>query len=49
MIYNALISSYFEELAWRGGCVMECHVAALGSIPGGEGVKTKLHVLHKGQ
>ena len=39
------------ELAWRStsGCVMDCHATAQGSIPGGNGVKTKLHVLHMGQ
>ena len=37
------------ELAWRSGSVMDCHVAARGSIPGGNGVFTELHVLHKGQ
>ena len=37
------------ELAWRGGCVMDCHATAQGSIPGGNGVKTELHVLCKVQ
>ena len=37
------------ELAWRSGCVMDCHATARGSIPGGNGVKTRLHVLRKGQ
>ena len=35
--------------SWRGGCVMDCHATAPGSIPGGYGVKTELHVLRKGQ
>ena len=29
--------------------VMDCHVTAWGSIPGGNGVFTELHVLRKGQ
>ena len=33
------------ELAWRSGCVMDCHATTRGSIPGGNGVKTELHVL----
>ena len=32
------------ELAWRSGCVMECHAMTKGSIPSGDGVKTELHV-----
>ena len=39
----------FMELAWRSGCVMACHATARGSIQGGNGVKTELHVLRKGQ
>ena len=31
------------------GCVMDCHVMARGSIPGGDGLKTELHFLLKGQ
>ena len=38
-----------EELAWRSGNVMDCHAEARGSIPGGNGVFTELHVLCKGQ
>ena len=34
--------------SWRIGSVMDCHVTARGSIPGGNGVKTELHVLRKG-
>ena len=37
------------ELEWRRGCVMDCHATGQGSIPGGNSVKTKLHVLRKGQ
>ena len=37
------------ELAWLSGSVMDCHATARGSIPGGNGVKTELHVLRKGQ
>ena len=38
-----------EELAWHRGCVMDCHAMDWGSIPYGNGVKTELHVLRKGQ
>ena len=34
---------------WRSGCVMDCHATAWGSIPGGNVVKTELHILRKGQ
>ena len=44
-----LIERLIEELAWRGGCVMDCHATNWGSIPRGNGVKTELHVLRKGQ
>ena len=37
------------ELAWRSGSVMDCQATARGSIPGGIGLKTELHVLRKGQ
>ena len=37
------------ELAWRSGSVMDCHATTRGSIPGGNGVFTELHVLRKGQ
>ena len=37
------------ELAWRSGSVMDCHATAQGSIPGGKGVKTDLHVLRRRQ
>ena len=37
------------ELAWRSGSVMDCQATALGLIPDGIGVKTKLHVLRKEQ
>ena len=37
------------ELAWRSGSVMDCHTTARGSFPGGNGLFTELHVLHKGQ
>ena len=37
--------SYFTS----GASVMDCHAMTRGSIPGGNGVKTKLHVLRKGQ
>ena len=44
-IYN----KWSVELTWCSGSVMDCHATAWGSIPGGKGVKTELHVLHKGQ
>ena len=34
---------------YRSGCVMDCHASTLGLIPGGDSVKTELHVLCKGQ
>ena len=37
------------ELAGRSGCVVDCHATTKVSIPGGDGVKTELHVLRKGQ
>ena len=37
------------EPLWRSGRVMDCHATARGSIPCVNGVKTELHVLHKGQ
>ena len=46
IIINWLIE---VELARRSGSVMDCHATALGSIPGGNGVFTVLHVLRKGQ
>ena len=39
----------WRELVWRSGSVMDCHVTALGSTPGGNGVFTELHVICKGQ
>ena len=39
----------YMELVWRSGSVMDCHATAQGSIPGGNGVFTELHALHKGQ
>ena len=38
-----------QEMAWRSGSVIDCHVTAPGSIPGGNGVKTQLYLLRKGQ
>ena len=34
---------------WRSGCVVDCRATTLGSIPSGDGVKTELHDLCKGQ
>ena len=38
-----------EQNAWHSGSVMDCHTMTLGSIPGGNSVFTKLHILCKGQ
>ena len=49
---NALSILYIEsllELAWHSSNVMDCHATDLGSIPGGNVIFTKLHVLRKGQ
>ena len=46
---NFTYKGKIKELAWRSGCVMDCHATARGSIPGGNGVKTELHILCKGQ
>ena len=37
------------ELAWCSGSVTECHATARDSIPSGNSVFTKLHILRKGQ
>ena len=37
------------ELAWRSSSIMDYHATVRGSIPGGNGVFTELHVLRKGQ
>ena len=37
------------ELAGRSGCVVDRHATTKVSIPGGDSVKTELHVLRKGQ
>ena len=37
------------ERDWPSGSVMDCHATTRGSILGGNGVFTELHVLHKGQ
>ena len=34
---------------WRSGNKMDCQATSQGSIPGGNGVKTELHALRKGQ
>ena len=47
-----LIHQYLNdrvELAWRSGCVLDCQATTRGSIPGGNSIKTELHVLRKGQ
>ena len=47
--YSKRFFLHIQELTWRSGCVMDYHATARGSIPDGNGVKTELHVLHKGQ
>ena len=37
------------DLGWGSGTVMDCHTTAWSSIPGGNDVKTELHVLRNGQ
>ena len=37
------------ELAWHSCSVMDCHTTARGSIPGGNGVKSELYIICKGQ
>ena len=46
---SATPSMMYVELAWRSSSVMDCHTTARGSIPGGNGVFTELHVLRMGQ
>ena len=46
LMYGSTNDSF---MAWRSGSVMDYHATARGSIPGGNGVKTELHVLRKGQ
>ena len=36
------------ELVWRNGNVMNCHLTAWGSIPGGSGVKPSLTSFARG-
>ena len=42
LIFHALQQNFWLELAWRSGYVMDCHAMTSGSIPSGDGVKTKL-------
>ena len=42
-------SKLSTQLAWCSGSIMDCHTTARGSISSGNGVKTELHVLRKGQ
>ena len=43
------IQVWGKELAWHSGCVIDCHTTTQGSIDGGVGAKTEVHVLRKGQ
>ena len=47
--YYYFLTNLRVEPMWRSGSVMDCHATAQGSVPSGNGVKTELHVLHKGQ
>ena len=38
-----------QELLFLRSCVMDCHATTRGSISGGDGLKTDLHVLRKGR
>ena len=40
---------YAYIMAWRSDCAMDFHATTRSSIPGGNSVKTELHVLRKGQ
>ena len=42
-------ASVIVILAWHSGSVMDCHATARGSISGGYGVFTELHVICKKQ
>ena len=33
------LQDYLVELAWRSGCVKDCHATTWGSILGGDSVK----------
>ena len=48
-LYNCVAFIAIAELTWRSGIVLDCHATARGLIPGGNGIKTELHVLRKGQ
>ena len=41
--------SRYVDLVWRSASVMDSHATDRGSIPSGNGVKTELHILPKGQ
>ena len=43
------VTTTHVEMAWRSGNVMDCHAMARSSIPGGNGVKTEIRILRKGQ
>ena len=40
---------YQASNQWGRGCVMACQATVQGLIPGGNSVKSELHVLCKGQ
>ena len=49
VIQKILKLSCGAGVAHCSGSLMDYHETARGSIPGGHGVKTELHVLRKGQ
>ena len=49
MYVYVYICIYIYIYIWHGGSVMDCQVTVRGSIAGGNGVFTELHVLRKGQ
>ena len=49
IVSKAARFTLMSQLAWRSRCVMDTHATTRGLIPVKDGVKTELHVLHKGQ
>ena len=43
------ISTYYVELAWLSGSIMDCNTTVRDSIPGRNGVFSEPHVHRKGQ
>ena len=49
MIQLAMIAAANVCSLFLSSSVMDCHATVQGSISGGNGVFTELHILHKGQ